>query len=150
METKETERTVIGWKERVDLPEWGIRRLRAKTDTGAKTSAVHVSSMEELPNGRLRFEVVTRERPRVRTVTVEAEPIGHKVVKSGPGVRETRPIVETRVEIGPIRRKILVNLVCREGMLCRMLLGRSALQGLVVDPNRSYLLTASPPKRISK
>ena len=49
---------VIGWTELVDLPEWGIKDLRAKVDTGARTSALHVENIEELPRGYVRFDVI--------------------------------------------------------------------------------------------
>jgi len=125
---------VIGWREWVAMPEWGIGRVRAKVDTGARTSAIHVSSIERLEGGRLRFEVVTRERPRRRAVTVEADHVREARVRASSGRAEVRPVVRTVVRIGGWEREIEMGLVCREGMLCRMLRGRRALRGLLVDP----------------
>ena len=58
----ETPRILIGWNEYVDIPEWGIERLRAKIDTGAWSSALHVENIEELPRGRVCFDVVLHRR----------------------------------------------------------------------------------------
>lgn len=137
---------MVGWRERVSLPSWGVRRVRAKIDTGARTSAIHVGEIEELEDGRLRFEVVTRERPNRRAVWVVAESVRESVVKPSSGERQSRPVVRTVMELGGIEREIDLSLVCRRGMLCRMLVGRNALgDRFVVDPERKYLVT--PPRK---
>jgi hypothetical protein len=140
---------VAGWRERIDLPDWGVRRIRAKLDTGARTSAIHVASIEDLPDGRIRFEVVIRERPEHKSVWVEATPARESRVKPSSGRRQSRIVCRTRMVIGEHERDIELSLVCRKGMLCRMLVGRTALDGLfVVDPARKYLLT--PRRRLRK
>ncbi|MFI4898198.1 MAG: ATP-dependent zinc protease [Phycisphaerales bacterium JB059] len=131
---------IIGRREWVELPEWGIARLRAKVDTGARTSAIHVSSIEDLEGGRLRFEVVRREKPHRRTVIVEADHVREARVRPSTGRTQRRPVVRTVGRIGSWEREIEMTLVCREGMLCRMLLGRRALTGLLVDPSRKDVL----------
>jgi hypothetical protein len=124
----------IGWSEFVDLPEWGIRGLRAKVDTGARTSALHVENVQERPRGRVRFEVVLdRREGRVR---VEARVRRRARVRSSTGHWTTRTFVATRLELGPLTRDIEVGLVDREQMIHRMLLGRAALTGCLVDPGR--------------
>ncbi len=140
-------KTTVGWREYVALPDWGIPRLRAKIDTGARTSAIHVAQIEELDNGHIRFEVVIRERPKHETVWVDAVPVVREsTVKPSSGHRQQRPVVHTKMVIGGVEREIEISLVCRKGMLCRMLVGRSALDGVfVVDPSRRYL--ASRPKK---
>lgn len=135
---------VVGWRERVSLPEWRIRGVRAKIDTGARTSAIHVATFEHLPNARIRFEVVTRERPDRRTKWIEADIVRESIVKPSSGEPQVRPVVRTRMAIGPLEFEAEVGLVCRQGMLCRMLVGRRALAGrALVDPSVLYLL--SPP-----
>lgn len=137
----------LGWRERVDFPEWGLRGVRAKVDTGARTSAIDVATIEELPDGTLRFEVVTRLKPTRKTVWVTAEPARRSVVKPSHGERQERHVCVTRVRIGPHEREIELSLVCRAQMLCRMLLGRTALAGqFVVDPERKYVASARPRK----
>lgn len=135
------QQTVIGWRERVDIPGWGLRRVRAKIDTGARTSAIDVAEIEELGDGRIRFEVVSRVEPVRKTRWVEATLVRTSVVKPSHGEPQTRYVCKTPVRVGPIEREIEISLVCRRGMLCRMLLGRTALDGLLVDATRKYVLT---------
>ena len=131
---------VVGWREYVALPEWGIPHIKAKVDTGARTSALHVGRIEELPDGRVRFEVVVREKPKLRTTIVEARPVKRTIVKSSSGEKQERFVFRTTLRIGPVERGVELNLVSRGGMLCRMLVGRTALSGgLLVDPERKYI-----------
>ena len=131
---------VVGWREPVALPDWGIKRVRAKIDTGARTSAIHVDHIEDLEDGRLRFEVVVRERPERRSVWVESEVARRSRVRPSTGIRQTRPVVVTTLRLGGHDREIEVSLVTRRGMLCRMLVGRTALAGWgVVDPAATHL-----------
>jgi hypothetical protein len=129
-----------GWREWVDLPDWGIHRVRAKLDTGARTSALHVAHIEELPDGRVAIDVVPRRKSE-RRVQVIAEVVRRTRVKSSTGLAMLRPVVHTRLRLGPIVREIEVTLVDRGPMLHRMLVGRSALDGVVVDPARRYLVS---------
>lgn len=141
--------TTVGWREHVGLPDWGIRRVKAKIDTGARTSAIHVGEIEEMPDGRLRFEVVTRTRPRERTVWVEAEPVRTSVVRPSTGRRQERHVVRTTMRLGGRDREIEIGLVCRKHMLCRMLVGRAALEGMyLVDPSRKYVVTERRKPRV--
>jgi hypothetical protein len=136
---------VIGWKEYVDLPDLGIRGLKTKIDTGARTSALHVSSLVvlqrhadgtadveiEVPLDRRRPEA--RSRARVRTLCEV------RVTDSG-GASEVRPLIETELRLGPVRKRILLTLTDRSGMLFRMLLGRKALENdFLVDVAKKYL-----------
>jgi len=137
---------VIGWSECVDLPDWGIRGLRAKVDTGAGTSALHVDRVEDQPRGRVRFEVVLDREPPGR-IRVEAR-VGRRArVRSSSGHWTTRVFVTTRLELGPLARDVEIGLVDREQMSHRMLLGRSALAGCMVDPSRRTLLARGRPAR---
>lgn len=129
-----------GWREWADLPEWGIARVRAKLDTGARTSALHVADLEELPGGRIAFDVLPRRRSdrRVRVVT---DVVRHARVRSSNGTSSTRFVVKTRLRLGAIEREIELTLVDRGAMLHRLLVGRSGLAGIVVDPSRRYVLS---------
>lgn len=132
----------IGWRERVDLPEWRIRGLRAKIDTGARTSAVDVAQFEHLDNDDIRFEIVIRLKPERKTKWVRATPIRTSVVKPSHGETQERPVCLTRVRIGAHEYGIELGLVCRKNMLCRMLIGREALKDrFVVDVSEKYLLS---------
>lgn len=143
---------IVGWREYVDLPDWDLKRIRAKIDTGARTSVIDVDHVEELKDGRIRFQVVYRLKPTRRTRWVTATPVRTSNVRPSHGVRQTRYVCKTRFRIGEVEREIEISLVSRKKMLCRMLLGRTALAKLVqVDPSRSYLLSkrATPPRRKS-
>lgn len=136
----------IGWKEYLDLPELGVFRLKAKVDTGARTSALHVDFLkvvETLPDGTQIAEVeidVDRRRPG-RRVTARVKILGHLRVTDSGGHPEVRPFVETDLVLGPVRKRIRFTLTNRSGMLFRMILGRKALEGdFVVDASRKYLL----------
>jgi hypothetical protein len=137
---------VIGWCEYVALPDWGIAALRAKADTGARSSALHVETIEELPRGRVRFDVVLHRKFR-RRVRVEARILRRARVRSSNGVYSTRIFVRTRVRIGTIERFVELSLVDRGLMIYRMLLGRTALEGLFVDPHRRHLVGERPVRR---
>jgi hypothetical protein len=140
---------VVGWKEYLALPELGIGRLKAKLDTGARTSSLHVesfTSLETLPDGTELAEVTIgadRRRPE-RRVVARVTVVGRVRVTDSGGHREVRPVIETEMVLGPVRRRIRVTLTNRSGMLFRMILGRKALEGdFVVDTARKYLLRRS-------
>mgnify|MGYP001346511946 CR=1 FL=1 len=137
-------KTIIGWREFVDLPEWKIRGLRAKIDTGALTSSLHVEDVKELPNGFLEFHIIlNKNRHRKRVVAKRIKKVN---VKSSIGVKTSRWYVSTKMRIGTTEKEVLINLVRREGMNFRMLVGRRALRGdFSVDVSKSFL--ALPPKK---
>lgn len=136
---------VIGWYEYVDFPDWEVRGIKAKVDTGARTSALHVSSVRKLRNGLVRFEVVlNRTRSHARLV-VEAPVLRRTVVRSSTGVNRTRYIVPVRIRLGEVEKTVEVGLVSRDKMLFRMLLGRSAFSGeFLIDASRHCVLGARP------
>ena len=141
----ETQRVLIGWNESVDIPEWGIKRLRAKVDTGARSSALHVENIEELPRGRVRFDVVLHRSKRDRRVHVSTRISRRGRVRSSTGHYESRIFVIAHLRIGPVARDVEVSLVDRERMIFRMLLGRTALSGpFLIDPAHRQLLRRHP------
>lgn len=134
------EKVVVGWNEYVSLPDWGVQRLGAKIDTGARTSALHVEDLEVLPRGRVRFEVVVHREHRDRHVPVVARIVRRARVKSSNGQYEYRYFVATTLRLGPVEKEIEVSLVDRGDMLHRMLLGRKALErDFMVDVSRRHL-----------
>lgn len=133
--------TVIGWYEHVDLPDWGVRGIKAKIDTGARTSALHVSSVRKLRNGLVRFEVVLHRKHAHRRITVEAPVLRRTRVRSSTGVNRIRYVVPVRLRLGSVVKTIEVGLVSRDKMLFRMLLGRSAFSGeFLIDASRHCVL----------
>lgn len=130
---------IVGWHEGVALPDWGVPVIQAKLDTGARSSALHVDKIESLPGHRIRFDIVLSRsgRRRVHVVT-HISRTGR--VRSSTGHTDTRFFVRTRVQLGTIEREVELSLVDRSVMRFRMLLGRTALSGVLVNPVRTRLL----------
>lgn len=136
---------IIGWREVVALPDWGIEGILAKADTGARSTALDVSHLEELPGDRVRFEVaVDRSHLDVR-VPVECDVWRRATVKSSLGDPHQRIFVKTRLKVGPIVKTTQIGLVDRENMLCRMLIGRRTLKPrMLVDSGSTYVVSEPP------
>jgi hypothetical protein len=139
--TRPDERTVIGWREIIAIPDWHIPALRVKIDTGAKTSAIDVKDVQTISRDHVRFHVVLHGKRRDVARAVEARVIRWTRVRSSNGQLDERPVVAVPVRIGPVVKRVEFSLVCRQHMICRGLLGRSALEGdFLVDCHRTYLL----------
>ncbi len=130
----------LGWKEYVDFPHWGIHRVRAKIDTGARTSALDV--LEYQIHGRtVRLCMALHRRKPERIVAIESPLVRLTRVRNSSGHSEERPVIEACIRLGAVERSIQVTLTRRPRMHFRMLLGRQALAGaFVVDVTQSYLL----------
>lgn len=133
-----------GWREWAGLPELGIPRIKAKLDTGARSSALHVVELEVLegPEGPVaRFAVPPDQDDDDTLVHAEAPVVDRRRVRSSSGTAQLRPVIVTALDLGGRRWPIEVTLARRPRLRFRMLLGRQALRGRVrVDPGRSFLL----------
>lgn len=138
-----SERPVVGWREWVGLPELGVDRIKAKIDTGARTSSLHAFGLERFErDGRemVRFEAHPLQRDDSVSVAVEAELVERRSVRSSTGAETVRPVIETDLKLMGERWRIELTLIRRDLMGFRMLLGRQAIRGrFVVDPGRSFL-----------
>ncbi len=141
---------LLGWKEYLDLPELGLRRLKAKIDTGARTSTLHIQQItyhEIRPDGGARAEITLSPRRRApeKLLVAQVAILRHiRVVDSG-GHPEVRPLIETEMVLGGLRKRIYLTLTDRSTMLFRMILGRKAIAGdFRVDPAAKYLLRRRP------
>jgi hypothetical protein len=142
---------VIGWREWVDLPELKIAAIKAKIDTGARSSALHAFHLENFQrDGQeiVRFQVHPYQRNSHFTVSAEAELLEWRQVKNSGGDTQLRPVIQTTLELGNQQWAIELTLTNRDVMGFRMLLGREALRRrFLVDPARSYLLSHPPEKQ---
>jgi hypothetical protein len=144
------EKLVIGWAEWVSLPDLGVGRIKAKVDTGARTSALHVVGARKVgteapavfggpPRPVLEFRIPAGSQP----VTARAVVSEFVTIKDSGGHPEKRPVIETTIVLGALSAKVRVSLTDRGDMMYPMLLGRTALGTHVhIDPGQRYRLTS--------
>jgi hypothetical protein len=134
---------IIGWKEWIGLPELGIPAVKAKIDTGARTSALHIFNLEEfVENGRrmVRFGIHPLQRRKDIKRFCEAPVLEKRRVKDSGGHTEKRYVIRTTAVMGAVSWPIDITLTNRDLMLFRMLLGRKALEErFLINPGRAYL-----------
>lgn len=141
------QRNLIGWREWVRLPDVSPVAVKAKIDTGARTSTLHafnlkLSDRDGVP--WVEFEIHPLQRSRAERRTVELPVKSFKKVRSSTGQVETRPVVRTRLRLGKKTFAIDLTLTSRDEMGFRMLVGRTAIRRRFwVDPGRSFLLVPS-------
>ena len=134
----------FGWREWVALPELGITRIKAKVDTGARTSALHAFDLRPFTeDGVARIEFCIH--PRQRTTVIEkrcvADLVDQRIVTNSGGHSEERWVIASLMTIGAHSWPIEMTLTARTDMRFRMLLGRNALESRVlVDASASYLV----------
>lgn len=142
------ELTMIGWREWVGLPELGIPYVKAKIDTGARTSALHAYFVEPYVSGGLRmvrFGIHPIQRNEELSVVCTAPVKDVRVVSDSGGHKEERQVIETSVRLGESLWRIELTLTNRDQMLFRMLLGRTAMRRrLFVNPGKSFLQGQEP------
>jgi len=140
----------MGWREWVALPDVGITRVKAKIDTGARSSVLHAFDIEYFQRegkAAVRFQVHPQQRDDRVVVTAEAELLEERQVRSSSGQVEWRPAIQTTVELGGQRWRVELTLTRRDAMGFRMLLGRQAVRDrFLVHPGKSFLQSAVVPQ----
>ncbi len=146
--TTSRSKPIIGWREWVSLGELSPEPIKAKVDTGARTSALHAHRMRV--DGRadgdwVTFELHPRQRSGQAAVAVEAPVAGWRDVRSSNGQLQRRPVIEVAARLGDTDFPVELTLTDRDEMGFRMLLGRAAVRRrFLVDPGRSFLRGARP------
>lgn len=135
--------SIIGWREQIALPELGIEEIKAKIDTGARSSALHafdVQLFERDGQKRVNFKVHPYQRDTSHTIIAEAPLLEQREVRNSGGHAQLRPVILTTVELGGIQWPIELTLTNRDVMGFRMLLGRQAVRKrFLVDAGKSFL-----------
>ena len=131
----------IGWEEWVSLPKLGLPALISKTDTGAQTSALHAFNIQPFGSEKkpkVRFGINPIEGNEQFSIYCSADVVDVRTITSSNGISELRYVIETSVVIGEVTRNIEITLTNRENMKYKMILGRSALDGFTVQPEKSF------------
>lgn len=138
-----SEKKCLGWREWISLPKWKIKKIKAKLDTGAKTSALHAENVEIFKSRgkmKVRFHIFPLQRDKRKSKKIVAELIELRKVKSSVGNETERPVVMTDLQVGDEVWTVEITLVNRDIMGFRMLIGRQALKHrFLIDPGRSFL-----------
>jgi hypothetical protein len=138
----ETPLLIAGWREWVALPDLGIHWIKAKLDTGARSSSLHAFDIERFQRGDrtlVRFKVHPAQRAAHITIACEAELHDTRDVRSSSGVISSRHVILTPVRWMGDTWMVELTLADRTEMGFRMLVGREAMRGrILVDPGRSY------------
>jgi hypothetical protein len=135
----------IGWKEYLDFPDWGLRHVKVKIDTGARTSALGAIGYElhQVPGegtvAELCLAMYRRHPERVKVV--RARVLETIVVSNSSGISEQRPLIEVKIRMGPLVKVVRLTVANRASMLFPVILGRKALEGdFIVDVSGKYML----------
>jgi hypothetical protein len=148
LKSKKPEKMLAGWREWISLPELGITNLKAKIDTGARTSALHafrVDYYEEQGQPKVSFDIHPLQAQETPIITCVANVIDRRCVMDSGGHREERYVIKTPLVLGAHTWPIEITLTNRDDMRFRMLLGRTAIRRrLIIDSAVSFLVGSIP------
>ena len=134
----------VGWREWLQLPELNLPAIKAKIDTGARTSCLHAFSIETYTKDNknwARFGIHPYQDDTETEIYCDAEVIDKRTVTDSGGHKEQRYVILTNVLLGEQSWPIEITLTNRDNMRFRMLLGRTAMEKkIIVNPDKSYVL----------
>ncbi|NEP62554.1 MAG: ATP-dependent zinc protease [Symploca sp. SIO2G7] len=144
----------IGWREWISLPDLGMAGIKAKIDTGARSSTLHAFDIEVFKlndSNFVRFKVCPYQFNDTDIVTAEAELLDIRNIRNSGGQSQSRPVIKTSVMLGEQLWPIELTLTNRDVMGFRMLLGRQAVRRrFLVDSGRSYLRSSRRTRKLNK
>lgn len=144
--------SVIGWREWIGLPELHLGKIKAKVDTGARSSALHAFDLVEFRRDNqlwVQFKVHPIQRDSSKTVETESPVLEYRSIRSSSGRVSQRPVIVTSVELLGQLWPIELTLANRDQMGFRMLLGREAIRNrFLVDSGASFF--GGKPKKKKK
>ncbi len=144
MKNRKPEKTCIGWREWIGFPELGVDRMKAKIDTGAKTSAIHafrIKKTGDAEDPRVEFYLHPVQRRKNPEVRCSARLVDERPIKSSNGALEIRYVIVTPMQLGSSIWNVELTLTDRDQMGFRALVGRAAIRKrYIVDPSASFLM----------
>ena len=144
---------IIGWMEMVDLPLLGLAGIKSKVDTGARTTALHATQIEDfMRDGVPWIRFCTRLGPDQPARQIEAPIHDARAIKNTSGIPEDRHIIRTRMQLGARAWMIDLSITDRSNMTFPMIIGRAALKdhNIAVHTRRTYQMTPRPPGKKKK
>lgn len=142
--------TIIGFREWISLPKLALIAIKAKIDTGAKTSSLHAFDIKVVKRGGVpfvKFKVHPIQKNQDLIVLCSSPLVDRRIVTDSGGHKELRYVINTTIQMGGMKKIIELTLTNRETMKYRMLIGREALKQFYIDPSQSYLLKKNMKQR---
>lgn len=138
-----TQLPMLGWREWVALPEFNINQIKAKIDTGARSSALHAFAIDPYRKGGQRWVMFAiHPKQKYSDVSIECHAMvkDRRLVSDSGGHKQRRYVIETQLILGQSIIRTEMTLTNRDSMLFRMLIGRTLINTrFIIDPSASYL-----------
>jgi hypothetical protein len=138
----EQSQAILGWREWVTLPELNLEHIKAKIDTGARSSALHAFAIEPYRKQNQRwvmFAIHPEQNNTELVIECHAAIKDRRIVSDSGGHKQRRYVIETQLLLGSAIISAEMTLTNRDSMLFRMLIGRTTLNDrFLIDPSASF------------